>query len=72
MTNCFLPVVATHVSDGDEFVRATSDAIARQVPVGYLGKPESCAPMIAFLASDNARYINGQFIGIDGGWRIFA
>jgi len=71
VTNCFLPVVATEVSDSDEFVRATSEAIAKQVPLGYIGKPEDCAPVIAFLASDGAKYINGQFIGVDGGWRIF-
>ena len=34
----------------------------------YFGTPfEDCAPMIAFLCSDQAGYINGQAIGIDGG-----
>src|SRR3546814_8784850 len=33
----------------------------------YLGKPEDVAAMVAFLASDAARFISGQVIAIDGG-----
>ncbi|MCR5379207.1 MAG: 3-oxoacyl-[acyl-carrier-protein] reductase [Fibrobacter sp.] len=40
---------------------------AAQIPLGRLGKPEDVAKTVAFLASDNAKYITGQIIGVDGG-----
>lgn len=41
--------------------------IARQVPVGRLGKPEEIGNVIAFLASAQASYINGVNLLVDGG-----
>ena len=43
------------------------DLIAKHMPIGELGTPEDAAALIAFLASDDSRYINGQTIAIDGG-----
>jgi len=37
------------------------------IPAGRFGKPEEVAKLVAFLASDEAAYINGQTIVIDGG-----
>lgn len=37
------------------------------IPLGRYGKPEEVAALIAFLASEQARYITGQAINIDGG-----
>jgi len=37
------------------------------IPAGRFGKPEEVAKLVAFLASDDAAYINGQTIVIDGG-----
>lgn len=42
------------------------DAIKRLVPVGRAGKPEEVADLVAFIASDNAAYISGQIISING------
>ncbi len=39
-------------------------------PVGLLGEPDDIAPMIAFLASESARYVNGTSVAIDGGRRL--
>ncbi|MCI2429881.1 SDR family oxidoreductase [Candidatus Acetothermia bacterium] len=38
-----------------------------QIPLGRLGRPEELADLIAFLASENARYITGTVIQADGG-----
>ncbi|MCZ6645026.1 MAG: glucose 1-dehydrogenase [SAR324 cluster bacterium] len=46
--------------------RALRDFIARQ-PMGRLGQPEEIAALAAYLASDEAAYMTGQAIAIDGG-----
>jgi 3-oxoacyl-[acyl-carrier protein] reductase len=40
---------------------------AAQIPLGRLSQPEDVAKAVAFLASDDAKYITGQVIGVDGG-----
>jgi 3-oxoacyl-[acyl-carrier protein] reductase len=42
-------------------------AFSGQVPAGRLGRPEELAALIAFLASDQAAYITGSSIAVDGG-----
>jgi 3-oxoacyl-[acyl-carrier protein] reductase len=39
----------------------------KQIPVGRFGKPEEVAMAVAFLASEDAAYINGQTLCVDGG-----
>lgn len=41
--------------------------IAQNIPVGKLGTPEDIAKVVAFLCSDDAEYITGQVIAVDGG-----
>jgi NAD(P)-dependent dehydrogenase (short-subunit alcohol dehydrogenase family) len=41
--------------------------ITRRVPVGRAGKPEEIAATVAFLCSDDAAYITGQTIHVNGG-----
>ena len=43
------------------------DQIMSQIPMKKLGTPEDVANTIAFLCSDEAKYITGQVINIDGG-----
>jgi 3-oxoacyl-[acyl-carrier protein] reductase len=40
---------------------------AKQVPLGRLGKPKDIANTVLFLVSDDANYITGQIIIVDGG-----
>lgn len=41
--------------------------IMNQIPLGYFGTPEDVAQVVAFLASEEARYITGQVLNVDGG-----
>jgi 3-oxoacyl-[acyl-carrier protein] reductase len=45
----------------------TLEAMLKMVPLGRKGKPEEIAYAVAFLASDEAAYITGQTLGVDGG-----
>ena len=39
----------------------------RQIPIGHIGSPIDVAHAVAFLASDEAHYITGQVLNVDGG-----
>lgn len=43
------------------------EAILKLIPLARLGQPEDVANVVRFLASDDAKYITGQTIHIDGG-----
>lgn len=45
----------------------SNEVMARSVPVGYLGSPDDIAAMVVFLTSEQARFITGQTIGVNGG-----
>ncbi|MCC7369383.1 MAG: SDR family oxidoreductase [Chloroflexi bacterium] len=56
---------ANRMDDLDTFYAEL--AKAREVPLGRVGEAEEAADLIAFLASDRARYISGTAINMDGG-----
>lgn len=41
--------------------------VEAQIPVGYIGSPEQVASAVAFLVSEEADYITGQVLHVDGG-----
>jgi 3-oxoacyl-[acyl-carrier protein] reductase len=43
------------------------ETILKQIPLGRFGKVEDIANAIAFLVSEDASYITGQVLQIDGG-----
>ncbi|MFJ8915694.1 SDR family NAD(P)-dependent oxidoreductase [Amycolatopsis sp. NPDC102389] len=62
--------VAPGVIDTDLTSGLTEDAKAENIgktPLGRLGTPEDVANAIRFLVSDDASFITGQVLGIDGG-----
>lgn len=51
----------------DELSTEQQEAILQNVPLNKLGKPEHIANVVRFLVSDDANYITGQTIRVDGG-----
>lgn len=49
---------------------AVKESMSSQIPLGDFGLPEDIANTAAFLASEDARYITGQVIHVDGGMAI--
>jgi 3-oxoacyl-[acyl-carrier protein] reductase len=43
------------------------DELKRLIPVGRFGQPDEVAKVVRFLASDDASYINGAVIRVNGG-----
>ncbi|MBT6156081.1 MAG: 3-oxoacyl-[acyl-carrier-protein] reductase [Planctomycetaceae bacterium] len=46
---------------------AAGDQIKKKIPVRRLGQPQDIANAVLFLASDEAAYITGQILNVDGG-----
>ncbi len=46
---------------------AAKENLFNQIPLGRIGKPQEIASAVLYLASDEASYITGQTIAIDGG-----
>jgi 3-oxoacyl-[acyl-carrier protein] reductase len=46
------------------------EALQAQIPLGRLGSPEDVAHAVAFLCSEEAGYVTGQVLSVDGGMRM--
>ena len=63
-------ITANAISPGQiRNASATQDDPKRvaSIPAGFMGQPEDIAAMVAFLASPDARFVNGQMIAVNGG-----
>jgi 2-keto-3-deoxy-L-fuconate dehydrogenase len=63
------PSLADRISAFSDPVEARRMFVARQ-PMGRLATPEEIAPMIVFLASDEAAFVTGNVYSCDGGMTI--
>ena len=56
--------------DSEAFAFNLVNGITRRTPLGRFGLPEEIAEVVAFLASDRARYMTGAVTMVDCGWTI--
>ena len=67
--NCVAPgVIRTPMLDC--YDAQTLDDLAAETPLGRLGTPEDIAGAVAFLCSEDAAFITGQVLGVNGGFVI--
>jgi len=55
------------VFGGGDQAQGTKDFLAGQIPAGRVGQPEEIAKAVLFLASDDASFVNGVELFVDGG-----
>ena len=68
--NCIAPgYIATDMTD--QLTDKVKEEIINRIPLGYIGKTDNIAAAALFLASDEAEYITGQTISVDGGMVIY-
>jgi 3-oxoacyl-[acyl-carrier protein] reductase len=60
-------VVAPGLIATDMIKDAPADRIKQLIPMGRLGRPEEVARVVRFLCSDDASYLTGQVISVNGG-----
>ena len=67
--NCVAPgVIMTDMNN--HLTQTDMDDLADETPLCRIGKPQEVAKAIYFLVSDDASFITGQTLGVDGGFVI--
>jgi hypothetical protein len=65
--------IATEFGSGAEQKEESVEAgdLMKPIPLARPGYPEDIAPAVLFLASEQAGYVTGEMVYVDGGWQIF-
>lgn len=59
------------ILDSMERGRFSPQVVEGRTPVGRMAQPEEVAKLVAFLASDDAAYMTGASVLVDGGWTSY-
>jgi len=60
-------VVAPGLIETEMLQNVPKETIKQIIPMGRVGLPEEIAKVVRFLCSDDASYITGQVISVNGG-----
>lgn len=60
--------IQTEMTKGMLQDEACRKFLEASTPLGYIGEPEDIANAALYLASDDARYVTGSILYVDGGW----
>lgn len=66
--------IATEFLEGwteEAMEKAANDELVKPVPLGRAGTPADVAPAYLYLASEDAGYVTGELLFVDGGWGVF-
>ena len=64
--NCIAPGwIETEMTN--EISKDSKEDLIKKIPIGKIGEPKDIAYAVLFLASEEAKYITGQTITVDGG-----
>lgn len=66
--NCVQPGWIDTPGERKVHTQAQMDAVAKVLPLGRLGTPQDVGQMVAFLCSEQASYVTGAVITVDGGY----
>ncbi len=64
--NSYAPGII-HTDMTDAMIKERGQLQLKQIPAGYFGKGREVAALVKFLCSEEAGYITGEIIGVDGG-----
>jgi 3-oxoacyl-[acyl-carrier protein] reductase len=58
-------------ADVPEAIQKNLESMQEMIPLGRVGQPEEVAKAVSYLASDDAAYVTGHVLSVDGGMGMF-
>ena len=65
-----LGIIATEIYERGGIDQATVDRLVQHIPMKRMGRPDEIANAVTFLCSEQASYITGSVIPVDGAFSV--